>query len=58
MKGKEATVWDLDGKDSKSLDYSSKGPSSSAGISSFRPDFLPDQSQVCFEFLHNHSISR
>ncbi|XP_066978787.1 signal recognition particle receptor subunit alpha isoform X1 [Macrobrachium rosenbergii] len=45
-KGKEATVWDLDGKDSKSLDYSSKGPSSNSGISSFRPDFLPDQSQI------------
>ncbi|XP_068234580.1 signal recognition particle receptor subunit alpha isoform X2 [Palaemon carinicauda] len=45
-KGKEATVWDLDGKDSKSLDYSSKNSSPNSGISSFRPDFLPDQSQI------------
>ncbi|KAK3873718.1 hypothetical protein Pcinc_021291 [Petrolisthes cinctipes] len=43
-KGKEGTVWDLGGKDSTSLDYSSKSGDSTR--SSLRPDFLPDQSQI------------
>lgn len=46
-KGKEATVWDLDGKDSRSLDYSSsKGAAAGAGQSSLRPDFLPDLGEI------------
>lgn len=44
-KGKEARVWDLQGQDSKSLDYS-KGGSGSATQSSLRPDFLPDPKQI------------
>lgn len=44
-KGKEATVWDLCGQDSKSLDRS-KSSSGNATLSSLRPDFLPDQSQI------------
>lgn len=46
LQGKEATVWDLTGRDSKSLDYSSKSDSGDFVQSSVRPDFLPDQSQV------------
>lgn len=45
-KGKEATVWDLTGRDSKSLDYSSKSDGGEFVQSSVRPDFLPDQSQI------------
>lgn len=45
-KGKEATIWDLDGRDSKSLDYSSKTGGGDSVKSSLRPDFLPDQSQI------------
>ncbi|XP_045120832.1 signal recognition particle receptor subunit alpha-like isoform X2 [Portunus trituberculatus] len=45
-KGKEATVWDLCGQDSKSLDYSSKSGSGNATQSSVRPDFLPHQTQI------------
>lgn len=44
-KGKEATTWDLDGKDSKSLDFSKKS-SGNGAISSLRPDFLPASSEV------------
>lgn len=39
-------MWDLAGKDSKSLDYSSKNGTGDSVHSSLRPDFLPDQSQV------------
>lgn len=44
-KGKEATTWDLDGKDSKSLDFSKKS-SGNGAVSSLRPDFLPASSEV------------
>ncbi|XP_069989025.1 signal recognition particle receptor subunit alpha homolog [Penaeus vannamei] len=45
-KGKENRVWDLSGRDSKSLDYSSRNDSGAGTQSSLRPDFLPDQSQI------------
>ena len=45
-KGKEARVWDLDGKDSNALDYSrSKGEAN--GINGgCRPDYLPSHEQI------------
>ncbi|CAL4212809.1 unnamed protein product, partial [Meganyctiphanes norvegica] len=44
-KGKEARQWDLDGKDTSSLDFSKKS-SGNGAISSLRPDFLPATSEV------------
>ncbi|KAB7500570.1 Signal recognition particle receptor subunit alpha [Armadillidium nasatum] len=43
--GKEPRIWDLDGKDSTSLDYSRKTNDSLPTVT-MRPDFLPDPSKV------------
>jgi len=45
-KGKAATVWDLDNRDTKGLDYSSKKTDQKMAPVQARPDYLPRADQI------------